>query len=110
MEKLKDKLEQLKVLQSNLEMVVFQKHTLQSQLNEIENALKEIDKMDKEEVYKLVGNLLIKKSKEEVKKELLDRKEVIEIRLESLNKQEEKIREKITKLQAEIMRLSKNAG
>ena len=70
---------------------------------EIENALKELSET-KEETYKLIGNILVKKNKEDLINELDSKKEVINIRVKNINKQEEQIKEKAEKLQSEVVK------
>ena len=70
-------------------------------LLEIESALKELEKSD--EVYKIIGNIMLSSNKEELKKELENEKNMLNLRIDSMNKQEETIREKMKKLQNEIM-------
>jgi len=70
---------------------------------EIENALKELSET-KEETYKLIGNILVKKNKEDLINELDSKKGVINIRVKNINKQEEQIKEKAEKLQSEVVK------
>ena len=85
-----------------------QKQHFQSELLETENALKEID--SSEEVYKIVGNIMLSKKKEDLKKELSSRKKIIELRVSTLEKEEEKIKEKATSLQKEVIGEIQNDG
>ena len=63
--------------------------------------LKEID--NAEEVYKIVGNIMLSKKKEDLKKELISKKGIIDIRIKSLEKEESKTREKANILQKEVI-------
>ncbi len=105
---IQQKLEQLKIVEQSLQTILAQKQAIQSQLEEINNAIQELEKLEEnKKVYKLIGNLLLEVDKNKVLQELKERKEILEIRLQSLNKQEEKLREKLQKLQEEIMKYSK---
>ena len=97
------KLNQLQLYEQNIQSLIAQKQNFQAQLMEIENALKELSET-KEETYKLIGNILVKKNKEDLINELDSKKEVINIRVKNINKQEEQIKEKAEKLQSEVVK------
>jgi len=96
-----EKIAELQLLQQRLNLFANQKQVFQIQQIEIENALKEI-KGAKAPVYKLVGEILIEKAPDELKKELEEKKSDAEIRIKSLEKQEEKTKEKALELQKEV--------
>lgn len=94
---------QLQTVQQQLQMVVSQKVQLESTLKEIENAIKEVEKVEEDTpIYKSVGTVLVKTKKEEVLKELNERKETIEVRIRALSRQEEKLRERLKELQEKV--------
>jgi len=95
MELSEEKQRELLALQQQYQALIVEIETLKLKNKEIEEVLEELNKSNKNEVYKLVGNVLIKKSKEEILKELNDEKEIIEIRLKSLEKSKQKIEEKL---------------
>jgi len=88
-------------LEKQLEVVLIQKHQLQLQLNEIKHALEEL-KTAKGQVYRSVGSLMIQSSKEEADKDLKDRQELIDVKLNALGKQEEKLRSSVTEAQKSL--------
>lgn len=96
------KIIQLQLLEQNLQNFLIQKQTFQAQLLEIENSLEELEKT-KEKVYKIVGTIMIASQKEDLKKDLKSKKEIIELRIKNLEKQEAKIKEKATELQSSVM-------
>ena len=71
------------------------------QVVEIESALKELEKTDK--AYKIIGNVMVLGKKDELKEELANKKEVMELRIKNLEKQEKQIKEKTSKMQSEVM-------
>ncbi len=93
---------QFQTYQQHAQAVVAQLEAMKNQLIETESSLSEIEKSKEEHVYKSVGTILIKKPREEVRKELEERKDLLNIRIESLNKEEKRIREKIKELQGKI--------
>jgi len=96
------KIGQLQLMEQNLQNFNMQKQTFQTQLFEIDNALKELENT-KEKTYKIVGTVMIASKKEDLIKELKEKKSVIELRIKSLEKQEKVIKEKSSQMQTEIM-------
>ena len=90
------------ILQQQLRNVLIQKEAIKLQIAEIDTALGELEKTKEEKVYKVVGNVMIKKSKEEVEKELKESKEDLEIRVESLEKIEKDLIEKIKNIEERL--------
>lgn len=97
------KIAQLQLFEQNLQNCIIQKQTFQTQLLEIDNALAELEQA-KGETYKIIGPIMIAAKKESLKKDLAAKKEVADLRLKSLKKQEETIRERAQKLQTEILK------
>ena len=89
---------ELQAVDQKIQNIAMQKHGIQTQLLEVENALNEIK--DAKEAYKLVGSIVL--SVEELKKELFSKKEVLDLKLNNFNKQEKILREDIEKLQKKI--------
>jgi len=96
------KISQLQMLEQGLQSFLSQKQNFQSQLVEIEAALEELSSTD--EAYKIVGNIMVKSDKEELSKDLSSKKEMLEIRLKAIEKQETQLKEKATKLQEEVLK------
>ncbi len=72
------------------------------QLQEIENALKELKNNPNNNVYELVGNILIKKTADELTKSLNEKKELVDLRVENIDKQVDRITKKAQELQKEL--------
>jgi len=92
---------QLQLLEQNIQNFLMQKQQFQVQLSEVESALENLK--DAKKAYKIVANIMIDAKKEDLESELKQKKEVLEIRIKNLEKQEEKIREKSQKLQKEVL-------
>lgn len=73
------------------------------ELTETENALSEISKT-KDDVFKIVGQIMIKADKEEMKKELEKKQEIISLRLKSIEKQENEFTKELEKIREEVMK------
>ncbi len=90
-------------LEAQLAQVAKQREVAEAELREIERTLSTLEKLpDDATLYKSEGYVLVKVSKEDVKKDLEERKELIEVSVNSLRKQEERIREELMKLRKEI--------
>ena len=100
-EKAKEKIAELQMLQQRLTLFNSQRQQFQIQLAEVENALGELGKA-KAPVYKMVGELLVEKQIDDLKKELADKKEELDLRVKTLEKQESKIKESALALQKEV--------
>ena len=104
----KAKVAQLQLLQQNLQNLLMQKQQFQMQLNEIDSAMEEMK--DAKQTYKIIGNIMVLGTKEELLKQLNQRRESLELRLKMIESQEEKIRKKAEELQAEVVSEMKKGG
>ena len=100
-QEMQEKVRQLQMLEQALQQLLMQKQTFQLQLMETESALKEIQ--GTQEAYKIVGNIMVLTKKEDLEKELKEKKETTELRISSLEKQETRTREKASALQKEVI-------
>ncbi|MCX6748430.1 MAG: prefoldin subunit beta [Candidatus Pacearchaeota archaeon] len=100
-QEIREKLQEFQILEQNLQNIFLQKQAFQIELNETESALKEISSSS-EEVYKIVGNIMVRAKKPELVKELEEKKEILNLRLKSLNNQEKILSEKMEKSRQEL--------
>jgi len=100
---MENKIAQLQMIEQNIQNVLMQKQTFQSQLIEVENALEEIEK-SKGKVYKIIGPIMVSSNAEDLKNELNTKKEITELRIKSIEKQEDQLKEKASKLQSEVLK------
>ena len=105
-----EQIEQLHLIEQNIQNISLQKQNFQAQLLEIENSLEELKK-SKEKVYKIVGSIMVLSDKNDVEKYLNSKKEIIDLRIKNLEKQEDKFKEKINQIQQEVLKdLKKKEG
>jgi len=97
----KNKISKLQILEQRLNSILLQKQTFQTQLLEIENALGEIEHSS--ETYKIVGNIMVSMEKEELTNELSSKKELFDVKMKSIDKEESKLREEANELQKEVL-------
>ncbi len=96
------KINQLQILEQSMQNLLMQKQQFQLQEVEIESALKELEKVN--EAYKIVGNIMVLSKKDDLESDLKSKKEIIELRIKTMEKQENQLREKASKLQEEVMK------
>ena len=80
-----------------------QKQAFQFELNETENALKEV-KDAEGDILKLTGQIMLKASKDDVEKDLSHKQEILKLRTKSIEKQESNFKEEAEKVREEVMK------
>ena len=96
------KINQLQMIEQSMQNLSTQRQQFQLQQVEIESALKELENVN--EAYKIVGNIMVLSKKDELKNDLNSKKEIVELRVKNLEKQETQIRDKASKLQEEVLK------
>ena len=94
-------IQELQIIEQNLQSFLMEKQSLQIELNEVTNALQEISKAD-DEVYKVVGNIMVKTEKKSLDLELKEKKKILELRISSVEKQESLVGGKAVSLREEL--------
>lgn len=95
------KIQELQILEQNLQSLLIQKQTVEIELNEILNALSELKKTE-EEVYKVVGGIMLRSDKLSLIKELEEKKKILDLRISTIEKQEKILEEKSEKLREQV--------
>jgi len=98
-----EKIQELQMLEQSLQSFLYQKQAFQMELTETEAAIKEL-KDSGEDVFKIVGQLMIKTEKKKTQEELDKKHEMLNLRLKSLDKQEEELSKQAETLRAEVMK------
>ena len=100
---LQEQIAKLQQLQQTLQVIVSQKQQLDVELADTTRAIEELEKTpDDAAVFKSLGAILVKKDKASVTKELSEKKELLTVRVSVLGRQEEKTREKLRELEAQL--------
>jgi prefoldin beta subunit len=100
---LREQLSRLQQLQQNLQAVMMQKQQVELEIVETDRALEELRKIEGDNaVYKGAGPLLIKTNKDDVLKELEERKELSNTRITVLGKQETRIKDNLKEVENKI--------
>ena len=100
-EKNQDKINEMQLLQQNLQNLLMQRQQFQMRLTEIDGALNELK--DTNQAFKIVGGIMVAKDKEDIKKDLEEKKSMIDIRLKNISSQEENLKGKAEDLQKELV-------
>ncbi|MEK6831098.1 MAG: prefoldin subunit beta [Nanoarchaeota archaeon] len=98
-----EKIQEMQSYEQTLHALLIQKQAFQIELTETENALSEIEK-SKDDIFKIVGNIMVKAEKKQVESELKKKKELLSLRLKSIESQETKITDKADELKKEVMK------
>ncbi len=98
-----EKIAQLQIFEQNLQNLLLQKQAFQFELSETENALEETKKT-KEEIYRLVGQVMLKASKADIEKELQQKKDILNLRIKAIEKQEFQLKEETEKIRKEVIK------
>lgn len=102
-----EQIQELQLLEQNLQSLIMQKQAFDLENHEAESALKELEKTN-DEVFKIVGNIVIKSNKEELIKELNHKKELISLRLKTLDLQEKTLMDNSEKLRKKVLEKIEN--
>lgn len=96
-------IQEIQMLEQNFEQLMQQKHMFNMELSETDLAMKEVEKSEGD-VFKLVGGqVVIKTSKEKLIVDLKHKKDIIELRMKSIEGQEKEFSDRIEQLRKEIM-------
>lgn len=99
----REQISRLQQLQQNLQAIMMQKQQLEVEMVETDRALEELKKAGADDaVYKNAGSVLIKAKKEEVVKELEEKKELSNTRAMVLGKQETRVKENLKEVENKI--------
>jgi len=77
------------------------------ELSETQSALNEIQKSD-DDVYKIIGQMMIKSEKKKILEELENKEKIIQLRMSSIEKQEDSMMGKIEKFREEAINSENN--
>ena len=106
-----EKVEQLQDVQQKAQQIAIQKQQAEQQLAETENALDVLGDIEADTgMYRRVGELLVETEYDDATAELEEKQDNLEIRVQTLEKQEGRIREQFEELQGELQELLQGAG
>lgn len=87
-------------IRQRLQLETTQKQTLQLQYNELKRTLEEVEKSEGEpELFQLFGQVLIKKNKGDILKDIKEKMEIVDFRLKSSSKSIDELTNKLQAMQ-----------
>ncbi len=100
---IKNQLAQLQQIQQQAQAIAVQKNQVEINLKETELALEELEKLEPEAViYRAIGDLLIKSERDKTKESLKEKKDTLDLRLQTLARQEERVQKRFQQLQEQL--------
>ena len=102
MEDSESKIQELTFIEQNLQNLLFEKQAFDMEISEVDLALFELNNSN-EEVFKLIGNLLIRSDKSKMLSELEEKKKILQIRINSLENQEKILSKKLVEIRKDIL-------
>jgi prefoldin beta subunit len=100
---IQNQLAQLQQIQQQAQAILAQKNQVDITLKEAELALEELEKLEPDAVvYRAIGDLLIKTEREKTKEYLIEKKDTLGLRLQTLARQEERSQKRFQQLQEQL--------
>ena len=94
----------IQFLEQGLQNILFQKQAFQMELSETQDALKELEN-SKDDVFKVIGQIMVKFEKSKMKEEMLNKIKIFELRLKNLEKQEVSLTEHMEKIRDDTLKV-----
>jgi len=106
-----EKLEELQDLQEKAQQVAAQKQQAETQLQEAQTALEELEDIGEDAgMYRRVGELLVQTEHGEARDDLEETVQSLEVRTDTLQKQEGRVQEQFEELQTELQNMLQGGG
>lgn len=100
---LQEQLVRLQQLQQTYQVITTQRQQLEGERFEVEKALTELKKMSDEViVYKSIGTILVNSNRRTLIEELTERKDLLDMRIKVLTRQQERAEERLKELQQKV--------
>ena len=96
------KIQEINILEQGLQNLFLQKQAFQMELEETNSALNELENSG-DDVFKIIGKLMIKSSKTKIKEELSNKEKIIELRMKNIEKQEDSMSKKLEEVRNKIL-------
>jgi prefoldin beta subunit len=100
---IKNQLAQLQQIQQQAQAIAVQKNQVEITLKETDLALEELEKVDADAVvYRAIGDLLIRTERDKTKESLKEKKDTLDLRMQTLARQEERAQKRFQQLQEQL--------
>ena len=102
MESRDKKLQEIQILEQTLHNISFQKQAFQLELSETIESRNSLQSSG-EEVFKIIGQLMIKTEKKKIQEELTNKQKLLELRIKSIEKEEDSLSKRVVSLREELI-------
>jgi prefoldin beta subunit len=103
---IREQVSRLQQIQQNLQAIMMKKHQIEQETSEIERVIEEIKKMDEDnKVYKNYNTLWIKSNRENILRELKEKRDILNIRMEVVEKQEKRVSDNLKEVENKIIKM-----
>ncbi len=93
--------EDLQILEQQLQSILIEKQSMEAEINEIDNAVLELGKTQ-DEVYKVLGGIMMRADKNNLVKELDEKKKLISARVKSIERHEDAVSKRVDEMREQI--------
>ncbi len=108
---LRHQLSQFQQTQQQAQALMFQKQQLEFTLRETERAIGELEKLKEgTPIYRTLGGILVKADRPEVEKELNERRETLDLRIKTIERQEGRVIKRLNEMRAKLQDVLKARG
>jgi prefoldin beta subunit len=97
------KIQELQGFEQTMNQLLMQKQAFQMELTETENAHAEVSQT-KDDVFKLVGNIMVKTDKKATIDDLKKKQELLSLRLKSIDTQEADLTKRVEEIRTDVMK------
>ncbi len=98
------KIQELQMMEQNFQQLLMQKNAFVMESNETDLIIKEVEKTEGE-VSRVIGNqVIIKTTKEAILEDMKKKKELIEVRMKTIDEQEKEFSKQIESIREEVMK------
>jgi len=98
------KIQELQMMEQNFQQLLMQKNAFVMESNETDLIIKEVEKTEGE-VSRVIGNqVIIKTTKEAILEDMKKNKELIEVRMKTIDEQEKEFSKQIESIREEVMK------
>jgi len=96
-----EKINKLQLMEHNLQALDQQRQQFQAQLFELDSAIAALEKAPT--AYKIVGSVMVHSEPKKLLEELKQKKDVLDVRIGSVEKQEQKLHDSAKQLQDDVL-------
>ncbi len=97
-------IQELQILERNFQQLLMQKNAFSMELNETEYVIEQVTKTSGEVSRIVGGQVVIKSTKDDVLKEMKNKKDLLNQRMTSIDKQEKDFSKRIEDIREEVMK------